>query len=180
MEAWTSWSQLIADQICRHGAMEVRDLYKLLYQGVLGPEHLVASAESFAAYLREEYEPLLPDEEELPWEAIRPDGRLGRVNLRPFKARGGDLSWLVTACLETARQAWGTPEELRAVWAALVEQCRADPWERFPPDEVLAFTAWLEERGYPAVHHSAGYEEANRPAYRLLASEFLENDPPAG
>ena len=32
-----------------------------------------------------------------------------------------------------------------------------------------ALTAQLEQQGWPAVHHSAGYREASRPAYRVVA-----------
>jgi hypothetical protein len=32
---------LIDEYLARHPAMEPRDVYKLLYQGVLGPEHLI-------------------------------------------------------------------------------------------------------------------------------------------
>jgi len=168
-----NWPELIEDQMARHPSMDARDVYKLLYQGVMGPEHLIASAEGFTACLQEEYDLLPAGGVEPLWEAIRPDGRLGRVNLRPYKAQGRDLSWLVGACLETARRPWGTVEELRVVWAWFSEACHGGRWGQFPASEVRTFTVWLEEHGYPAVHHSAGYMEAERPAYRLLAGDLL-------
>jgi hypothetical protein len=169
--------QLIGDHLRRHPAVEVRDVYKLLYQGVLGPEHLIASPEEFAAWLRAEYAALAPETSEPLWESIRPDGRLGRLNLRPFKAAAGDLDWLIAACLRTAEQTWGTLEELRAVWAGFVGLCRARQWEQLPAAEAAAFSAWLEEHGWPAAHHSEGYRQANRPAYRLLAHQALTSLP---
>ncbi len=159
---------LLAGHLGRHRAVTPRDVYKLLYQGVLGSEHLVASAD-FADRLRTEYAALPAEEEEPLWEEVRPDGELGRLNLRPFKARGGDLERLIVACRQTAEWTWGTAEELRGVWALFVARCRAGRWKEFPLSEVLTFSAWLEEQGYPAVHHSPAYREANRPAYRLLA-----------
>jgi len=153
--------------------MESRDVYKLLYQGILGLEHLVASPEDFAARLRAEYEGVSADNTEPLWEAVRPDGTLGRLNLRPFRAREGDVEQLTAACLRTAGQVWGTLDELRAAWATFVELCRAGQWPDFLP-EVLAFSAWIEDGGYPVAHHSPRYREANRPAYRLVAWEFLE------
>ncbi len=167
----TELTRLIADHLARHPALQLRDVYKLLYQGILGPEHLVSSPERFAAFLEKEYGPLEPplkaQETEPLWEPVRPDGRLGRINLRPFKARGGDLAGLVRACLATARERWGTPEELRSTWALFVQQCREGRWGHFPDAEVEEFTAWLEEEKYPVVHHSGEYREAERPAYRL-------------
>jgi hypothetical protein len=170
-----SLTLLIDEHLARHPVMEPRDVYKLLYQGVLGPEHLVASPEDFTARLRTEYEAVPPCAAELLWEPVRPDGALGRLNLRPFKAGWGDVERLVSACLRTARQAWGTPEELRAVWATFVELCRAGQWKVFPLPEVLAFSAWLEENGYLPIHHSAGYKKASIPAYRLVCSKSLSH-----
>jgi len=155
--------------------MEPCDVYKLLYQGVLGPEHLVASPEDFAARLRTEYENEPSCAAEPLWEPVRPDRALVRLNLRPFKARGGDMEQLIATCLWTARQVWGTPEELRAAWATFVELCRAGQWKVFPLPEVLAFSAWLEEHGYPAVHHSAGYKKASKPTCRLVCNKFLSS-----
>lgn len=164
----TALIALIEGHRGRHPAMEVADVYKLLYQGVLGPEHLVASAEEFAGRLRAEYGAVPPEGDELLWETVRPDGELGRVNLRPFKALGGDINLLIDSCLRTAQRRWGTLEELQAVWSAFVGLCRAGQWEAFPPAEVLAFTAGLEEQGWPVVHHSVAYREANKPAYRVV------------
>ena len=162
--------RLIEEHWARYRAMTPRDVYKLLYQGVLGPEHLLGPG--FADRLRAEYAALSAKGDEPLWEEVRPDGELGRLNLRPFKAHGGDLERLIRACRRTAGQTWGTAEELREVWAVFVEQCRAGRWEVFPLSEVLAFSSWLEERGYPAVHHSPAYRAAHRPAYRLLARAF--------
>jgi len=170
-----SLAHLIDKHLAQHPAMEPRDVYKLLYQGVLGPEHLIASLEDFAARLRTEYETVPPYAAEPLWEPVCPDGALGRLNLRPFKARGGNMEQLIATCLWTAGQAWGTPEELQAAWATFVELCRAGQWKVLPLPEVLAFSAWLEEHGYPAVHHSTGYKEASAPAYRLVCSKFLSH-----
>ena len=161
--------RLIDDHLARYPAMKPADVYKLLYQGVLGPEHVIASPEAFAAALRAEYGGQPPDETEPLWETVRPDGRLGRVNLRPFKAGGGDVERLVAACLETAGRTWGTPAELRATWAILIEECRSGRWAAFPLAGVLALSERLELEGYPPAHHSTAYRQAYRPSYRLIA-----------
>ena len=162
-------ARLIDDHLARYPAMEPADVYKLLYQGVLGPEHLIASPTAFAARLQAEYDALLPGEAGPLWEPVRPDGALGRVNLRPFKAGDGDVDGLIAACLETAGHTWGTPAELRAAWATFVELCRTGRWPAFPLTTVAALTDRLVAEGYPPIHHSAAYRQAYRPAYRLLA-----------
>jgi hypothetical protein len=169
----TALAQLIDDHLQRYPAMEPRDVYKLLYQGVMGMGHLVVSPEGFAARLRTEYEAVSPGDVEPLWETVRPDGALGRLNLRPFRVQQGDVESLIVACLRTAQRVWGTPEDLQGAWATFVTLCQSGEWEAFPLREVLAFSARLEKHAYPAVHHSAHYREAYKPAYRLVGREFL-------
>jgi hypothetical protein len=161
--------RLIDDHLARYPAMQPADVHKLLYQGVLGPEHLIASPEAFAARLRVEYGAVPPDVVDPLWEPVRPDGALGRVNLRPFKARGGDVERLIAACLETAGRTWGKPAGLRAAWATFVELCQSGRWAAFPLAGVLAMSDRLEAEGFPPIHHSITYRQAYRPAYRLVA-----------
>ena len=168
-------ARLIDDHLARYPAMEPADVYKLLYQGVLGPEHLIASPQVFAARLRAEYGAALPDKAEPLWEPVRPDGALGRVNLRPFKAGGEDIERLIAACLETAARSWGTPAELRAGWATFVEMCQAGRWAAFAPPDLLVLSERLAAEGYPPVHHSTAYRQAYRPAYRLVMRSHLGN-----
>jgi len=164
----------LIDQHCqRYPALEPRDVYKLLYQGLRGPEHLIASPAEFAARLQAEYEAVAPDDAGPLWEAVRPDGRLGRLHLRPFKARSGDLAALTRACLATAGSAWGTLEDVRAAWAVFEAGCRAGRWA-FPMSSVLDLTRWLQEHEYPAVHHSESYRAAYQPAYRLVGQEWFD------
>ncbi|MBU0491063.1 MAG: hypothetical protein KKA73_07840 [Chloroflexi bacterium] len=166
-----AWARLIDHHGQRYPAWEPRDVYKLLYQGLCGPAHLIASPADFAARLRAEYEAVAPNAGEPLWEVVRPDGRLGRVHLRPFKARFGDLAALTRASLATAGPTWGTPEDVRTAWAAFVAGCRAGRWAfALPP--VLDLTRWLEEHEYPAVHHSASYRAAYHSAYRLVGREW--------
>ena len=166
-----SLTYLIDEHLAQYPAMQLRDVYKLFYQGVLGLKHLVASPETFAARLQAEYEGIPPDDAEPLWETVRPDGALGRLNLRPFKARRGDVESLIVACLRTAGQVWGIPDDLQAAWATFVGLCRTGRWEVFPLPGVLAFSGWLEDHDYPATHHSERYREAYGPAYRLAGRE---------
>ena len=161
--------RLIDDHLARYPVMEPADAYKLLYQGVLGPEHLIASPEAFAGRLWAEYGMLEPGQSEPLWEPVRPDGALGRVNLRPFQAKGGDVERLIAACLEAGGRIWGSPAELQAAWATFVELCRVERWPAFPLPAVLALSERLAAEGFPPIHHSAAYRQAYSPAYRLAA-----------
>jgi len=163
---------LIRGHLARYPAAEPRDIYKLLYQGVLGPEHLIASPDAFAARLHEELGPLEPTENEPLWEPLRPDGLLGRLNLRPYKARGGDSERLVEACLRTAYMRWGTPGELRRAWDTFTILVREGTWPAMSLGRVEVLTRYLVLHGYPAMHHSSLYRRSHAPAYRLVATRW--------
>ena len=163
---------LVHGHLLRYPAAEPRDIYKLLYQGVLGPEHLIDSEDEFAAKLRAEFDAAVPDENEPLWEPLRPDGLLGRLNLRPFKARGGDPGRLVEACLRTACMRWGTPEDLKRAWDTFTILARQGTWPSIPPGRVDMLTRYLILHGYPPMHHSTMYKRSYAPAYRVVAARW--------
>jgi len=162
-------SRLIDQHMNWYPSMEPRDVYKLLYQGVLGPEHNVVDENAFRERLLAEYAPLEACQEERLSESVRPDGSLLRVNLRAFKFRDGDLESLILACLSAGRQEWGVLDELKVAWDAFCGFCREGRWPGFGPTSVSECSVWLEARGYPAVHHSPIYRSCYRPSYRLIA-----------
>jgi hypothetical protein len=163
---------LIKEHLARRPAIEPRDWYKLLYQGVRGPEHIITSPKAFTERLVKEWHELdLADGDPL-WESIRSDGSLLRLNLRPFKAVGGGLDELVVACLETGSRPWGTLAELQQAWECFITTCRDGYWPGLSLEDVETFTFWLKEKGFPAVHHSEYYQSLYRPAYRLVASDI--------
>jgi hypothetical protein len=163
---------LIETHLVRHLAAEPRDIYKLLYQGVLGSEHSLDSVEEFEASLRAELDEVQPDDNEPLWEPLRPDGLLGRLNLRPFKARQGDPDRLLEACLRTAFQRWGTPEDLKRAWDTFAGLSRQGLWPSLPPGRVDILTRYLILHNYPPTHHSTIYKRSYAPAYRVIAARW--------
>ncbi len=164
-----TWLALIADHRARYPLAGPLDIYKLLYQGILGAEHLLRGGEAaFAERLVTEYTAVGPPvPAELLWEPVRPDGGLGRLHLRPYKARGGDPAALIAAALEAGLKSWGSKSLLQEVWEAWSahESCPV-------PEAARKLTIRLAAEGYPAVHHSPEYRGAYQPAYRLVGVEF--------
>ena len=154
--------------------MELRDVYKLLYQGVMGAEHLMPSREEYTRYLEAEFEPLQPDPTERLLEPVRPDGALYRLNLRPYKAHQLELDQLISYLLETAQIIKGTKSELITIWQKFCQLCMHGHMRIFDPADIEPFTRWLEHVEYPALHHSEAYGREYRPAYRLIATKFLQ------
>lgn len=165
--------RLIDQHLRWYPSMAPRDVYKLLYQGVLGPEHNIADESVFRKKLIAEFAPLGALREGSLYESVRPDGSLLRANLRPFKFWNGDLETLVTACLEAGQQEWGDLEELISAWDTFCRLREEGRWPRFRLASVSAFSVWLKARGYPAVHHSPGYRRRYSPSYRLIARTAL-------
>lgn len=163
----------LEQQLSCRPMLKPRDAYKLLYQGLLGSEHLIASPAAFTRWLVEELHAVAAGESDPLWESIRPDGSLGRLNLRPYKAHSGDPDVLVAACLETAVRKWGTLDELKAAWDLVVEANHSTLWAGWTTAELIEVTHLVQAMDYPALHHSQAYQQTYQPAYRLVAADLL-------
>ena len=153
--------------------MEPRDVYKLLYQGVMGAEHLLSSAVEFTRQLASEFDRIRADPLERLLEPVRPDHALWRLNLRAYKNQHAQVDGLYSPLLEAARFPMGDQLELRTAWKEFVASCEHNHLQGFQLSEIHSFTAWLEKSGYPAVHHSQVYRQQYQPAYRLITDPYI-------
>lgn len=158
-------------------AMQLQDLYKLLYQGRFGVGHMIASREAARSYLAEEMAALasLPETNAVEplLEPCSPQGEMVRVNLRPFAANSGDPEKLLDAMLQTARSWSPDSAVFRADWERVGVLIAAGQLP-FTRSEYEQLTSEMRQRGYPAVHHSETYREHYRPAYRVVLRKFIE------
>jgi hypothetical protein len=163
--------------ICQHLAwyprMELRDVYKLLYQAVMGSEHIISSVEAFSRYLEEELDVLQPDPTERLLEPIRPDLTLFRINLRPYKSLHLPLVSFIPLLVDTAHLFSGDHTQLQAAWINFVQSCEQGQIINFHANEVNQFTKWLEQIEFSAVHHSDAYTRLYQPAYRLISPTYF-------
>lgn len=155
--------------------MELRDVYKLLYQGVMGPEHIIASAEKFKASLMDELLGLTADPSGRLFESVSGDGTLLRINLRPMKNQPVEPDELVKVLLKTAECFSGSQPALQDTWVGFIMLCETGVIKQFPLKTVHGFGAWLGEMAFPAVHHSDIYRRAYKPAYRLISSQLVSS-----
>jgi hypothetical protein len=163
------FNQLILEHLKRRPGMGLRDVYKLLYQGIRGPEHLIHSPGIFIRQLQQEWDGLNPEDQDPLCESIRPDGKLVRVNLRPYKASGGSLELLGNACLDTTQRFRESNDDLADAWNQLTTAPLEGEWISVYREDVESFSHWLQENNYPPVHHSDRYKSLYKPAYRLIA-----------
>lgn len=170
-----------------------------MHQGVFGPGHIIINAARAKRMLKEEMAALevrspksaVQSQTEPEFEAIDPNGRLVRVNLRSMlrkrdegggmKAearkrkdgiRDSDVDWLIEALVESARRVTGDPAQMIRRLTAAVRWCRRALPRQAAELERMATQAG--ESGFPAFHHSPAYKRAYRPAYRVILSDRLK------
>lgn len=163
-----TFRNIMDHQLVLYPEMEIQDLYKLVYQGVMGSGHAISSEESAENWLREEIVSSTCSGimEEL-YEEISPDGRVLRVNLRPYMAAGGDTDRLLTAFIRTGREYRGSNEELVYWWEFL-----SGLQSKFTKEQLAEYMDDRQREYFPAVHHSEKYRQLYFPFYRVTLRDI--------
>ncbi|MCU0411345.1 MAG: hypothetical protein MUF82_02270 [Bacteroidetes bacterium] len=164
--------EVILEHYARYPKMELQDLYKFLYQAAMGNEHLMNDTVGIRQYLSREMKSIKASAAEPLIERLSDDSSIVRLNLRPFKAMGGDERVLIEAMLRTAANFKKDPNALHIYWSA-AETLAAEG--AIPPtaDSLRTFFAEQEAKGFPVFHHSDIFVAAYHPAYRLLMRAYL-------
>jgi len=163
---------IVFDHYQRHKNMEVQDFYKLVYQASMGVTHYISSPENARKYLEWEITILDSAENVQMVEPLSPDGKLVRVNLRPYVKHGGNVDNLFEAMMKSSEKIQPSTENLEIYWQCIINMAdkKLIPFDR----KVLTdFFNEMKDMNFPAVHHSDGYAQLNRPAYRVILKEFL-------
>ena len=166
-------SQLLSAHLARYPAMQLDDIYKLLHQAALGPGHAVDNPAAARRRLVEEMATLGEGPVVLLQDVISADGRLGRVHLRPYLASGGNPDTLHRAFMDTANSYPASPDKL-AKFCGCLGDLAATGGIAFAREDVLSYFEKIARDGYPAVHHSEAFRSAYRPAYRVVAIDYLQ------
>lgn len=162
-----AWSALRGEP-----AASPEDAYKWLYQAARGGEHAAPSEEAARERLLREWATLgTPAPGEPLVVPLRPDRRVVRLNLRPYRAAGGDPEMLLAAFLESARAFRPDAGFFLEAWRELRRRVPADAGGRMSPAAFEELHRASEAKGWPARHHGAAYAAAHAPAYRVLTDE---------
>ncbi len=166
------WRVVISAHVSRYPEMGAADLYKLLHQGAMGSEHAVESVEAARQWMDDEVATLGDGPLEPLVDTIAPAGAHIRVHLRPFIEYGGDPVALLSAFVRTANAGTGSEETLSCALDTALAMARDGrlPWDEA---ELARYFDDRRHEGNPAVHHSDDFESLYRPAYRVVAAEFL-------
>ena len=162
---------LLTEQAQKYPHMQVRDLFKYLYQSAFGCEHLVASREGATEGITREWQEMqtFPGASCQKTEAL--DGAYGRVCLSWLR-QGLTPSTLGGLFCASAKKEEGGKEELEKKLAIAREMIQ----EGLLPFSVREFDMEAETwryDSYPAIRHSEIYRAKYKPAYRVIAAEYL-------
>ena len=152
--------------------LRIEDAYKWLVHATRGGEHAVENEFAVRKWLDQEWSTLGPPQPDEPlWVPLTPDGRIGRLNLRPYKAQGGSPDALHAAFLAGAQSFSASPARFRAAWKALGRALHNQPVGHLTSAEWQRLDRETRKHNYPALHHSPAYEAARHPAYRVLPAD---------
>jgi hypothetical protein len=160
--------QALAFDVASHPSVEAVDLYKFLHQAMFGPGHAVPDAAQAADALQSELAVLGPPMNAETWcDTLGGDPMLVRVNLRPFLANGFASDALAEAFAATASAVRADPQQMGVALDLVVQWLPSDGRNDLAHG-LQEIGRKMERQGYPAVHHSEAYQQAYRPAYRVI------------
>ena len=165
---------LLRDQAARYPEMSAEDVYKFVQQAAFGNGHLITDEADERRYLQTEFDSVAPGTSEPLIDPLSPDGSVVRVNLRPFKARGLDVTKLYDAMIATAKTFTPSPERFAQWWEQIVD---ASAHKRLPFEArtLRVLGTDRQRQGYPAGHHSAIYTDRYHPSYRVVLRKIYED-----
>ena len=152
-------------------AFDPQDVYKLIYQRVFGPEHLIDDVR--AAKERLYLEVIRLPETPSPTPLLDPlSPLLCRVNLQPYIRKGGSIEVLWRLFRQTASDFQpGTLVDLERHW----RRFRNTAWAaRYAPEVLEQFWQRMATANFSPVHHSRSYAEAHAPHYRVVLRSLID------
>ena len=165
------FSAILAAHYQTHAALAPRDVYKLIYQAVFGPEHSIDNLRTAMEHLYLEVLHLPDTPVTVPLlEPLSP--LLCRVNLQPFVQQERSVQALWQCFRQTLREYQpGTLVDLDRLWKFFL----ATTWaQRYDAACLEQFWQHMATANFAPVHHSRQYTAANAPHYRVMLCALVE------
>jgi hypothetical protein len=169
----TEFRKILDNHLLRYPQMQAADLYKLLHQSALGSEHAVRNEQAARDWLEQELMEMGDGPNDPLMDPLSPDGQILRIHLRPYLQAGKNPETLLRAFIQTANGWCGSIDKLKEYGTEAAVLLQAGTGS-FQEEDLEAFFAKMEEQDFPAVHHSKIYRHLYHPAYRVIASQYLE------
>jgi hypothetical protein len=148
--------------------LQADDIYKLVYQGVFGPAHLITDHQAVATKIQEEITSVKLFSAPAEVEPVDPEGLLIRVNLAYLTNSWQRQKLLSLALLETCRTFPPKPELFPLRIKAAIEWCR------YHLPNQLRRLKTLSDSLPVQTHHSEIYLRNYHPAYRVILSRLWQ------
>ncbi len=171
-ERQTKIDKLIRYHLNQHQDMDVQDVYKLLFQGVFGAEHLLQDIDKARNYLYQEFSAVNTLSLEALLEPVSVGGEIVRLNFRPAKSAGYTWQTVWDVFVASSENAGGNKKEFETIWRDTIVLCRQSEWP-FDADKMSEMGNEMAAEDYPPLHHSQAYKNANKPAYRVVKKSVL-------
>lgn len=172
----TAAARRLEEYVRRYPEAQLRDVYKFCFQDVYGPGHLVSDSAACAAYILGEIARMdLSDHRYPDFEYVGVENNFVRVNLRVVAEGMVPLGQFVSLLMQSAAIPSPMPvAEWRARWVrymGLMAGMSARP-HNFEEDSAAILRQL--ERGEYVSHHSARFNAAYAPHYRLIRRDLFE------
>jgi hypothetical protein len=164
-------SAVIAE-VKRYPELEIQDLYKLAHQAAMGNKHILADTAMALKYLEEELLSINPSPKESLIIYLRSDSLIGRVNLQAFKAHKGNSARLFEMMVRSASIFKPSISLLKSFWMD-IESLASESKIQFKKSELKKYFQQMQQKGFPAVHHSKTIIENYHPTYRIVAGKQI-------
>lgn len=167
------FKNVLMTELKKHPRLQVDDLYKFIHQASFGSEHAVKDTSGVRNWMEREVANLDFTFEDGLIDTLSSDGRIVRVNLRPFLKAGYDPELLLDAFVKTANNYKGSVETFKSYWSEAVELAEEEHFS-FTKTEMYNLFVEMSARGFPALHHSPEYVKEYKPAYRVVDLDYLK------
>ena len=161
--------RLLTEHFRKYPKLSVEDIFKFIFQSAYGCEHLVSDRAAADNYIRREYESVRPIGS---FEIDALDGDYSRVHLSSLNDGMSFETFSRLFCLSAKKEPDGDRALLSKLAAA--EELIKEGKLSIDLGEFNNKLAKWRSLGFPAVHHSDAFREEYRPAYRVIASRFVE------
>jgi len=171
--------ELVIYHKTEHPSMDGADVYKMLFQGTMGPAHLMKNTDIAFSELKKEFKraKTCGRKDEKLLEAVSIGGAVVRVNLRPYNRRGGEIEQLFKIMEVSARKFIPNKKKLIRLWADFKSLVQKGLLE-FDYREVLELDTRIKQKENIVISHSEIYRKKEKPTYRVvLASVFKQSFP---
>ncbi|MBL7066356.1 MAG: hypothetical protein ISS29_00645 [Candidatus Marinimicrobia bacterium] len=174
-ETIRAWESLIKMHLMHYPDMQVDDIYKLVYQGVLGPGHLGTDFQKILNYLNREMSQTEATQQIKLVENIAPDSSYIRINLKRFKYDGLSSDKLAAIITKSARNSPENIEPFRDIWIGIAKRVESGKLS-IDQGAFAKFNQYIIENNYPVIHHSRDYIEKYSPSYRVVSRKVWESE----